>query len=60
VADAVIEAPYDKGEMATHDTSMPQFYTLSTPKCTDVGFTKWTSRAGANIVSIAGKSDAVV
>src|SRR5882672_9172613 len=36
-------APYDKGEMAQHDTPMPQFYTLSTPKCTGVGFTKWTS-----------------
>ena len=29
--------------MAKHDTPMPQFYTLSTPKYTGVGFTKWTS-----------------
>src|SRR5438309_11016009 len=29
--------------MAKHDTTMPQFYTLSTPKCTGAGFTKWTS-----------------
>jgi hypothetical protein len=31
--------------MAKHDTPMPQFYTLSTPKYTGVGFTKWTSSA---------------
>src|SRR3989442_6638970 len=30
--------------MTKHDTTMPQFYTLSTPKCTGTGFTKWTSR----------------
>src|SRR5207302_2732346 len=36
--------PYDKGEMAKHDTTMPQFSTLSTPKWTGAGFTKWTSR----------------
>lgn len=36
--------------MAKHDTPMPQFYTLSTPKYTGVGFTKWTSSA-----SVAGR-----
>src|SRR5713101_7624065 len=30
--------------MAKQDTTMPQFSTLSTPKCPGTGFTKWTSR----------------
>ncbi len=30
--------------MAKHDMTMPQFYPLSTPRCTGAGFTKWTSR----------------
>ena len=29
--------------MAKRDTLTPQFHTLLTPKCTGVGFTKWTS-----------------
>ena len=29
--------------MAKHDVTMPPFYMVSTPKCTGVGFTKWTS-----------------
>ena len=44
-------APYDKGEMAKHATPMPQFSTLSTPKCTGVGFTKWTSSVCAAFLS---------
>src|SRR5207245_9590914 len=47
-------APYEKGEMAKYAPTMSLFYTLSTPKCTGIGFTKWTSRQASCIYPHAG------